>query len=534
MRGSKTATGLGLIAALVMTLPFGCGSSESAAPGGDVDGGGDASTGDHSLAFAPLSASVTVARGRSTTVPLTLVRGAAQTGAVRVHLASTTAGLGAPDVTVDGVDAQIVLSATDDTPLGDTMVTFVATAIDGSGAASKPLSMTILARPGALDTTFGVDGTVLDAIPASCATPVLEDIAVAADDSLFVLVMCSDTSMAVAHLSPSGAVDKAYGTNGIATAPLTLLDHPQRLAVAGSKLLVTGGSAPTSGMMMRFTSDGKPDPSTGQSNGAGYIGVIGGVTTIGSTGVVVASDGSMYPVWDERIDGTSGHRIASRKLTPTGAFDDGYAVFDASVESIDGVTTGILITDAGAAPGSILISSVDTLTGTFTLSLHNPTTGAPDATFGAAKTFTVGAANDLIAPPGVGVLGLVELADHSVVTPINTKTGMILARRTIDGALVSTFGTSGNATFAGLAAGGLAVANDQIVVATSSSSKKLGLLRTDRNGAADLSFGTGGKVEQAIGAGDAVNSRVVIQKSGRIVVGFTSSTGSAGVAGFSP
>jgi uncharacterized delta-60 repeat protein len=106
----------------------------------------------------------------------------------------------------------------------------------------------------------------------------------------------------------------------------------------------------------------------------------------------------------------------------------------------------------------------------------------------------------------------------------------VLVRYNTNGALDTSFGSGGIATFATVAVSSLAIQADGRIVTTGSSGvphPNYDAIQTNRfnsNGTLDTSFGSGGSVQTIVGPGGSRGNSVAIQTDGRILVGGNSHT----------
>jgi uncharacterized delta-60 repeat protein len=151
--------------------------------------------------------------------------------------------------------------------------------------------------------------------------------------------------------------------------------------------------------------------------------------------------------------------------------------------------------------------------------------GSPDTTFGTSGKVTtaIGTENDLAYAVTIQGDGMILVAGNA---SNGTNMDFAVVRYTTNGALDTTFNTTGKVTTAigtgGDFAIGVAVqADGKIVLAGYSSNGTnfdFAVVRYAANGALDTSFGTTGKTTTAIGSGEDFATGMAIQGNGKIVL----------------
>ena len=201
----------------------------------------------------------------------------------------------------------------------------------GTGEGRKDLDFAVvrLNVDGSRDTTFGTNGVALVGVgPNVSETP---KTAIEFPDGRLVVTGYATVDGVVKailfRLTPQGALDPTFGTNGITAAQLLAsVTESYAVAQAGNRLLTTGyGRDAADGKVDLitggFTLDGKPDPTFG-TNGFVRIDVAGdddrGRNIIGlpSGGALIVGSGKPSAT---NLEGMI------VKLTPTGALDTSFA-----------------------------------------------------------------------------------------------------------------------------------------------------------------------------------------------------------------
>ena len=164
--------------------------------------------------------------------------------------------------------------------------------------------------------------------------------------------------------------------------------------------------------------------------------------------------------------------------------------------------------------------------------------GALDTSFGAGgKSITNIGADDYAEAMAVQPDGKLVVAGHANMGGA-TGTDFVLVRYQRDGAIDTTFGTAGKVStdIAGGSDQAFAIAlqaDGKIVVAGSSDvspkGKSFALVRYNADGSLDASFGTGGKVVTSFGSQSDTAYAVAVQADGRIVAGGHTNTALRGI-----
>ena len=159
------------------------------------------------------------------------------------------------------------------------------------------IQVTRLTSAGALDPTFGGDGTAVVRLPTGIEEA--RDIAVQGS-KILVLATSRQTNpdesleYSVVRLNGSGSLDKSFGTDGILATPSTKVEafDPQRIIVSRTgHIYVLSGHSAASAAIHRFTADGQLDTSFGV-NGivdvAGEWAIAGDLIELKDNSLVVA------------------------------------------------------------------------------------------------------------------------------------------------------------------------------------------------------------------------------------------------------
>ncbi len=452
----------------------------------------------------------TVVQGVSAKFRVTIVRGSQLDGGVALSVTGLRAGLTVKTVTANGATADLEISASPDAVQGDAAGMLEAKA----GAISHSVAFKALVRgkPGAVDTTYGVDGNVSTLFGAKVRGTAI-DLVVAPDDSVYAVGNADDSNLAtrVVHLDPGGKVDAAYGTSGRAT--INIFAPHSALLQPDGKLLLVGGNQPSNAAVGRLTTSGAPDPGFGNGTiGLGTQTLATGSLSGTNNGVTLAAlrkDGDIFLAWDNADNGVT--KNATMELAPNGQIRTAYAAGGAQRTAV-GLTTGLAVRNDGtASDGKLAMFYVDS--GTVYLQQTNTLTLGYDPLFGGPKS---------VALPGLtrsaaGPQGLVVLSDGSIVGAFRASDGVYFLKFTKVGAPGPGFGTGGVAGPYASPTGeptGIAVQSDGKILVSYDTG---GLTRLTAAGLPDDEFGDHGTVPATAPTTSARRS-VVQQKSGRILV----------------
>lgn len=431
---------------------------------------------------------VTVEQGNNFGAAVNIVRSAGFTGPVDIALDAPPAGFSADPFTIPaGATAGVLNVATAAlvTPGVTTPLTVKATS--GMTSLSATLSAKVVGPRGGVDTTFGSGGTAVINVPLQLSAPVTSAvqpdgklvsavafyngatsydwvvlrtnadgtpdttfgtsgrtvltissnadfprvIGVLADGKIIVAGTANGNQVAIARLTAAGAVDAAFGTEGIVTpAGLTGFD-PRGGTVANGKLVVVGATN-SDAFVARFnTADGAFD------------------TTFNATGFVVSDLGGSEDYRAAAISGTTvtvggskdGNVLAAR-YTNAGVLDttfdtDGWKSIDfagyqdfATAMAIQADGKIVLVGNAG-------VTQSLTKVGVFRLT----TAGALDTTFNTTGMIAVGG------PSGDQGLAVALQADGKILAggqaSVNNGYDFYTFRLTTTGALDTSFHGTG-------------------------------------------------------------------------------------------
>jgi len=333
--------------------------------------------------------------------------------------------------------------------------------------------------------------------------------------------------------TPSGTLDASFGTGGkVSTDFAGAGDGASSIAVQPDGKLVAAGGATINGQvdfaLARYNADGTIDASfgTGGRVTTDFGGIYEGASSVAiqSDGKIVVAGGSVSDFYDN---------FALARYNTDGSIDTGFGTEGKVITSFGDVSSqaeSVVV----QPDGKIVVTGEANIDGgeDFAVVRYNAD-GTLDATFGAGgKAIT-----------GFGLLqqGYSFAFPHSAalqpdgkivvagVAYIGPGRDFALARYNSDGTLDATFGTAGQVLTDFTrddAAFSLAIQPDGKILAAGMSDVERGygfaLVRYNRDGTLDASFGTGGRVTTDFGLLDqgfsvALANSVAVEPSGRIV-----------------
>jgi uncharacterized delta-60 repeat protein len=495
-------------------------SPAAADGGGPADGAGNSPVGqlpaDFAFTIDPLTTPATLVQGASVKLKITVKRGKLLTGPIEITTRDLPGGITSAPLALTGDSGELELSAQATAAQGAAKGTIEGRA--GAAVSTTPVDVLVRGKPGDLDTTFGVGGEVLDLFGVD-NIPIPEALVLAPDDSLYLVAACagSGDQACVVHVSAEGKLDNAYGTGGIAylacTRPVGAALQPDgKLVVLG---LTAIGRLDAAGQPDITFGSGSPGPGTATLGTGGLNGNFDGAVA-----VALRSDGDIYVAWDNTDN--VGTKDGAMRLAPNGSLRTEFGLAGTSRSAV-GYTTAIAVRNnpASLSKGNLVMTFVGDGTASSVLGFNqkNGNTSVVDPQFGPApKVITVaGARRPLNRAPG-----LVELADESIITTFEATGGMFLRKFTSVGDPAVGFGTGGMAgPFTHDTNGGssLAVQADGKILVALLGGGGNKAMRFTAAGALDTTFANSGRLVRALPGGDGTSRSVVVQKSGRIVLG---------------
>lgn len=394
---------------------------------------------------------------------------------------------------------------------------------------------------GSLDSSFGVGGTVMTDF--GTLTDSLNDLVIQTDGKIIAVGFSFGAPVALARYNLDGSLDTSFGVGGkvILSIPGGIVGA---LALQQDGKIVGGGGIgpfPTKFLLVRFNSDGSLDTSFGV-NGFAITGFTGNAFVrsllIQPNDKIIAVGGA--------FEGSTSFDFAIARFNSDGSLDTSFGSGGKIVTDLGGsdIAYGVVLQeDNKIVLGGTTVISGDEI---FSLARYNAD-GSLDTTFGTGGKVVIPFMDDnearglLIQPDGKLVLG----GTHGsypydfAIARYNNNVGFEAtineATPGIDaGKLNSDFGNNGIA-IEGLAgddgANALIVQFDgKIVIGGSASSgsnpENFGLVRFNRDGTIDNSFGNNGFIVSDFGDGADFINALAMQTDGKIIAGGLSSTNS--------
>jgi uncharacterized delta-60 repeat protein len=462
---------LALVAALAAC---GGGGSDTATPGSGPTSGSDPGTQPPpqpaaSFTLALSSTKALILQGTSVDVEASVVRSSGFDGAIDLVVTGLPAGVSvAPARIAQGATtATLTLSAGPGAPHSlptDALVQGSA----GSVSAQQGVTVTVRGPAGALDTSFGAAGKAI--VPIDASDDYAQAMAVQADGKIVVAGWGHNAlgyTFELTRLQRDGALDTTFGTqgkvmtkigNGTAEGHAVALQADGKILVAGS---VDESPKGKSFALARYNADGSLDGSFGTG---GIVTTSFGSQSDEAFAIVVQPDGKIV-LGGHALSATRGLDFALARYNADGSLDGG---FGSGGKVLEPIRAGNLRDSIYA----LALQSID----------------------GQTKIVAVGGEGDFE-----------------------------IARFDADGALDATFAAGGSITtvFGSVigAARAVMVGGDNKITVVGHSDHDWALLQLEANGAADGSFGNGGRVLTPLSTNWDEAQAVIRQADGKIVVG---------------
>jgi uncharacterized delta-60 repeat protein len=387
-----------------------------------------------------------------------------------------------------------------------------------------PIAGNVLAgsvSPGQADPSFSGDGLATAGFTSAFAYNMIMQ----PDQKLLVAgFVNTPTDTAIARFLPNGSIDTSYGTSGrTTTAVSTSSDTAYTLALQPDGRLIIAGEASVSSstdfMLLRQNADGTPDNTFDTD---GRLTLAHGTLTDGARAVVVQNDGRIV------VAGMSGNGttddIALARFNTNGSLDTTYGTAGRVTSNIsaglDRAYAAVLYPGGRVLIAGETRNAANTSTD-FAIVRYN-TDGSLDTSFGTGGIVKI--------TPGTGTdiaNALLVLPNGRILVAGEAAGDAAIARLMPDGALDTTFGTSGWTVLPVLAAAdiirAIALQPDGRILATGSASNgtnlDLAVMRFLESGQPDATFGTGGKRTFAPGTANDIGRGIAVQNDGSIVIG---------------
>ncbi len=418
------------------------------------------------------------------------------------------------------------------------------------GGDGQDFVVTRYTAQGALDGGFGTAGQVVTPVPGNSATGTADRAAI--DASGAIIVAGNGFSLdrgffaPMFRYEPNGQLDPTFGqgTSGLSFVNLTALNYTgtaTSMLVDHEGNILVGGASSTQGndwLVMRFTADGRPDPSWG--TGGEVATSIGAKSQETAYGLAEQPDGKIVAVGAASIFAAGGYDIARYNAngTPDTSFGTGGIVNQlfpagehANALNVAALANGDLLVGGGAGDSKATAAeflpngSLDTSFGAGgTMATTSTNFGS---NFGLGVSMAVGPTGELYFSAGGSFYLAAVTGNAAPATPAAQAPAAfpILTPGQADyqfgwAGFVESFPGSGGvdrATDVAVQPDGKVV---QIGNATDINGKAaFGLARYTSDGRLDPTFGTAGITDTPITSGSSVDAEsVVVQPDGKIVV----------------
>ena len=389
-------------------------------------------------------------------------------------------------------------------------------------------------------TVFFADG---DAAPRVVEVPILPDALIEPDETVNLTLSqpggCAALgAQATAVLTirnddqppppgTGGSLDPSFGSGGkvaINVPPNGFGGVGSAMALQADGKIVMVGGRTSEFVLARFNADGSLDAGFG-TGGKVTTDVIVGLAEESARAVAVQADGRIVVVGFTGVNGRPGRPVENR-------FDFALARYDAngSLDTSFGsgglVTSGVIGRAFAVAiqpDGKIVVAGVAPATQDFALARYNAD-GRLDASFGIGGQLTTDIAG------GFNLAGNIVLQSNGAIVvsgkPIGTSAALDhtdLVRYDRSGNLDTSFGAGGKVTLNGALVGeGLALQRDGKLVLVGSAgvgtTSVFEVMRLNADGSPDTSFGSAGTASTSITTQGATANAVALQGDGKIVV----------------
>lgn len=409
--------------------------------------------------------------------------------------------------------------------------------VTGCGGGSGGGSAASVPGAGSLDSTFGTGGRVLSDIGVGPSDEAYA-MAIQPSDGKIVVVGGDGHDFALARYTLDGVLDTTFGSFGkVLTDFSGGADYALSVAIQpGDGKIVVAGQVEDAGIwkfgLARYNTNGSLDGSFGASGKAKTV--LGGGNNSGANAVAIQANGRIVAAgfgWD--ASPTPHQYVAIARYLTNGTLDDTWNGGGIVLTDADGLLGGSQRKSSATAvavqsDGMVVVTGWAHGSGLSQLVVvRYDSAGVLDPAFSgdglvAHNIETTAAGTSLALLSGGKILA-------AGATQTATVSKFALVRLLTNGALDSTFGTSGIVTTAFGTdydqAYALALQADGKIVLAGYSDEgakhSFALARYGSGGALDPAFGVGGKVVVAVGSGSSKAYGVGIQSNGRILAAGT-------------
>ncbi|MEX0966302.1 MAG: T9SS type A sorting domain-containing protein [Bacteroidia bacterium] len=400
-------------------------------------------------------------------------------------------------------------------------------------ALAMVMSLTVLAQPGTLDSSFGTDGIVTTSIGAendqAYAVAVQDDGKIILGGSSYV---GSVSDFTMVRYNADGSLDQNFGNGGkvITTFSPNAFSVIRALTILPDGKILAAGQTPDQGnyhiTVVRYKEDGSLD--AGFATGGKQVHNIASVSDSYVNGMAVQDDGKIV------VGGyVSGFDFMLARFNENGSVDAGFGSNGSFITEVgDGIALGSDV--ALQSDGKILLAgrAINVAVNNFALIRCN-TDGTLDAGFGDAGQVMMPIstgfeeAKKVIVQPD----GKILLVGHA---EAGSGFEFAIMRLKADGTLDNSFGNSGSALVSfgtpdAFATAVVLQSDGKMVVAgytgSSNTTWKFALARLNADGTLDQGFGIGGKLTTAVGTTFDYCQAVAMQPDGKIVAAGYSDSG---------
>jgi len=376
------------------------------------------------------------------------------------------------------------------------------------------ISLQASAQVGTLDPSFGTGGKVTTDFGA---TQIAYNVVIQSDGKLVAGGLSYNEAILLARYETDGTPDSTYGVNGQVNIPYNVNVggiYGTGMAIQpDDKILIAAYTGNDSILLVRFETNGLPDPSFGSG---GFIKVYTGFSTGARISVALQDSGKIIVYFGLA---SNSNDIALARFTSTGNLDNTFGNNGIVSSNFTSDYTGSV---AIQPDGKILVSGAYVVSSAFRMMLVRYTyDGILDTTF----------STDGFAEPFLGNLEslghcVILQSDGKIIVAGKFNVGMAMARYHPDGTIDSTFGNYGLvvAAFNGISdcyAIGLQQDGKIIlggVLSSPSTNLDFCAARYNSNGILDTSFNSIGYVSTDFATAYDFALSLVIQPDGKIVL----------------
>ncbi len=390
------------------------------------------------------------------------------------------------------------------------------------------------AASGTLDSTFGVNGIVIADLGSASDSG--SGVAVQSDGGIFLLgsaqlnpANLNDLTKIISRYNSNGTVDNSYGVGG-RIFPGTQSIPGSKIAVQSDGKLIVAGSSNGSIVVARYNSNGTSLDTAFGTNGIVIASDSGGFHRYGCSDLAIQPDGKIVVVGTETNAGNFTNIVILRLNSDGTRYDtdffNGLIILDKTNFPNNRYNSGEAV--AIQADGKIVITGDmmdDDAKIQISLARLNPNSSLDTSTFGTNGKGTVTVplpyfrhSRGALAIQADGKIIVVG----TIVNNDNTVEDLALARFNSNGALDTTFGETGIVvTDFGAKEYGADVhpqSDGRIIVvgtSTTGDSSRLLVVRYNKNGSLDNTFGNNGKL---IGDPGTSGAEIEIQSDGKMLV----------------